>query len=469
MAISKFDSPNQYLIKKYDIAGPRYTSYPSANHFRDNVNDENWKKAVRLNNIKNSDLSLYFHIPFCDTVCYYCACNRIVSANKNAAIPYINSLIDEIELQAKSIEGHRKISQMHWGGGTPTYIDDEDIGRILKSIDQYWERLPDDEGEYSIEIHPARVDSKRIQTLRNLGFNRLSMGVQDFDPAVQISVNRFNSIAEVERLMKSIRLAGYHSVSIDLIYGLPRQTVESFQVTTSQIIDLAPDRISLFNYAHLPERFKTQRQIIASELPNAEEKLNILSQTTQQLEAAGYQYIGMDHFAKPTDELFLAQQRGELQRNFQGYTRAHDTSGNKDLLAFGISSISTIGDHFFQNTKDIKEYTEKLNQGKLPIEKGYVLDRDDRIRRRVIEQLMCYFQIQFSTMEKDFSVDFSKYFSQELTALKAMANDGLLTVNKNEIKIHPKGRQFARRVCMVFDNYLQNGKPEETSKFSRIV
>lgn len=455
---------NTELIQKYDLSGPRYTSYPTALQFHNHVGMEQWHQAIAKSNQHGGPLSLYFHIPFCDTVCYYCACNRIITANKNAAKPYVNNLLIEIEAQADAVDRNRQVEHIHWGGGTPTFMCDEDIAKIMATIRQNFYVLTDDAAEVSIEIHPASVDSKRITTLRRLGFNRLSMGIQDFDPAVQTAVNRFNSVAEVERLVRAARNAHYRSISMDLIYGLPRQSPDSFAYTVEKIIGLDPDRVSLFNYAHMPHLFKTQKQINVDELPESQVKLEILHQSIEQLLAAGYVYIGMDHFAKPDDELAIAQQSGELQRNFQGYS----THKNCDLLAFGVSSISAIGDTIFQNTKTLATYYSLLSLGKIPIERGITLDSDDILRKAVISDIICHFSCDFRAIEKKFDIVFHDYFSEELHHLKIMQNDGLLTLEPHGLSVLPSGRLLVRRICMVFDRYLQQ-ESQLQQRYSRII
>lgn len=464
MGISIDNLWNKELITRYDLAGPRYTSYPTAMQFTDQIGFDQWIQAVNNSNHSAAPLSFYFHIPFCDTVCFYCACNRIVTANKKMAEPYINNLLREIELQSKFIDPSRPIKQMHWGGGTPTWVSDEDIEQVLKTISAHYVMLWD-EGEFSIEIHPASVDSKRMNNLRRFGFNRVSMGIQDFDPQVQRAVNRFNSVAEVERLVRSIREAKYQSVSMDLIYGLPHQSVESFAKTVAKIIDLQPDRISLFNYAHMPERFKTQGKINLESLPEPQEKLSILHRSIEQLTEAGYVYIGMDHFALPDDELTIAQKNGQLHRNFQGYS----THKECDLFAFGVSSISHIDGAFFQNTKDLESYQRQLELEHLPIEKGIYSSADDLIRREVINELICNFKLDFEKISSDFTIDFTNYFAAELAELEPMQADQLLTMDSHGIRIQPQGRMLVRRICMVFDSYIPKTHSSPKQTYSRII
>lgn len=464
MSVSTDNLWNTELINRYDLSGPRYTSYPTAMQFSDKLGGKEWVQAVAHSNQRAAPLSFYFHIPFCDTVCFYCACNRIITANKKVTQPYIQNLLHEIELQSNFIDRSRPVKQMHWGGGTPTFASDEDIAEVIKKISDNFV-FCFDEGEFSIEIHPASVDAKRMHNLRKMGFNRISMGIQDFDPQVQAAVNRFNSVAEVERLMKAIRQSQYQSVSMDLIYGLPHQNVASFAKTIDTVIALQPNRLSLFNYAHMPERFKTQQKIAFNALPEPQEKLAILQRSIEQLSAAGYIYIGMDHFALPGDELTIAQTNGQLQRNFQGYS----THKECDLFAFGVSSISSIGGAFFQNFKGLENYQHCLELDRLPIEKGVYLSDDDHIRRDVINDLICNFKLHFEKINSTFAIDCKDYFKSELEDLKPMQSDGLLEVDDRGIVIRTQGRMLVRRICMVFDKYISNDQNIPQQKYSRII
>ncbi len=457
---------DETLIKRYDLAGPRYTSYPTAPQFKALENDSAWRNAMLQSNQKGAPLSIYVHIPFCDTVCYYCGCNKIVTANKARAEPYLAALHKEIAMQARFVDKGRPLNQLHWGGGTPTYISNQQMTDLMEAIDQHFPLLSDDSGEYSIEIHPQTVDPERMGFLRKLGFNRVSLGVQDFDSNVQQAVNRFNSEAEVESLLEASRALGFQSLSMDLIYGLPRQTEASFNKTLNKIIAMRPNRLSLFNYAHMPHLFKVQNQIDSRELPEPQEKLRILHNSIEQLVAAGYVYIGMDHFALPDDELTLAQERGVLQRNFQGYA----THGNCDLLAFGVSSINCVDNAFFQNHKDINDYQAALDQNQLPLSKGIVMTRDDQVRRHVINRLICQFELDFTEVETQFGIVFRDYFAKELDQLKPLIDDGLGRWLDHGVQILNSGRLLIRRICMVFDAYLQNREELSNSpRYSRII
>jgi len=451
---------NNDLIKKYDKSGPRYTSYPTAIQFSENFTEQDYYQQVKLSNERNTPLSLYFHIPFCDTICYYCGCNKIVTKNRNHAQPYLDALYKELALQGALFKATRVVHQLHWGGGTPTFISHAQMTELMEQTRRHFTLLDDDSGEYSIELDPREVNGSSINLLRKLGFNRISLGVQDFNPKVQQAVNRIQSYKETRDVILAARKNKFHSISLDLIYGLPFQTVTSFNETIDKVLDLEPDRLSVFNYAHLPEMFKTQRQINADDLPSAEDKLAILQQVTNKLINAGYEYIGMDHFAKPTDELAVAQKEGKLYRNFQGYS----TNSDCDLVAMGITSIGKIADSYSQNIKTIKEYTAILDSGQLPVYRGVSLSQDDILRREVINQLICHFELNFRKIENDFSVNFTDYFSAELKQLKEMQDDSLLELTQNKILVLPEGKLLIRNICMVFDIYLKKTAGQKFSK-----
>ena len=466
--MSVSDQPLQWdeaLIQRYNLSGPRYTSYPTAPQFQSGFNQEHWRRAVATGNQHQRPLSLYFHIPFCSTICYYCGCNKIVTANRARAEPYLAALKREITLQAAYVDRTRPVNQLHWGGGTPTYLDDAQMTELMEHIRAEFPLRYDDLGEYSLEIHPQTVTPARLDHLRALGFNRLSFGVQDFDKDVQKAVNRFNDEAEVAELVNTSRALGFQSLNLDLIYGLPKQSCDSFASTLDTIIQLRPDRISLFNYAHMPHLFKSQRQINAAELPEPQEKLRILHNSIEQLQSAGYVYIGMDHFALPDDELCTAQRHGTLQRNFQGYS----THGDCDLLAFGVSSISSLGGVFVQNHKEINAYQNALQNNQLAFDKGLILSRDDLIRRKVINQLICQFELDFKAVENQCAIRFADYFAAELAALERLAEDGLLTLNDAGIKVSNPGRLLIRSVCMIFDAYLKKVEESPQPRYSRII
>jgi len=451
---------NNDLIKKYDKSGPRYTSYPTAIQFTEGFTEEDYFQQVKLSNERNTPLSLYFHIPFCDTICYYCGCNKIVTKNRNHAQPYLDAVYKELKLQGDLFKATRIVKQLHWGGGTPTFISHEQMTELMQQTRRHFTLLDDDSGEYSIELDPREVNAGSINLLRKLGFNRISLGVQDFNPKVQQAVNRIQSFKETQEVILAARKNQFHSISLDLIYGLPFQTEQSFSETVDKVLDLEPDRLSVFNYAHLPEMFKTQRQINSEDLPSAEDKLAILQNVTNKLIDAGYEYIGMDHFAKPTDELAVAQKQRKLYRNFQGYS----TNSDCDLVALGITSIGKVADSYSQNIKTIKEYTAVVDSGKLPVYRGIRLTTDDILRREVINQLICHFELNFKEIESAFEINFSKYFAGELEQINEMQKDSLLELTADRILVLPEGKMLIRNICMVFDIYLKNNKTQRFSK-----
>lgn len=453
-----FDLP---LINRYDKAGPRYTSYPTALELHDSFTNTDYQAHIAKSNATGGPLSLYVHIPFCDTVCFYCACNKIITKNRAHAQPYLNNLCKEIVMQGALFDKNRVVNQLHWGGGTPTFLDYEQMQQLMATIRKNFTLKDDDSGEYSIEVDPRETNLHTVQQLRSLGFNRISLGVQDFDPDVQKAVNRLQSEAQTFAVLKAAREQGFRSTNIDLIYGLPLQTVDSFNKTLDKILHVSPDRFSIFNYAHIPSRFKTQRQINDADLPSPEVKLAILQSVGQRLSDAGYVYIGMDHFAKPDDELAIAQRQGLLHRNFQGYS----THSDCDLIGLGITSIGQVGDAYSQNVKDLDSYDQLIKQGKLPVFKGVALNDDDKLRRAVIMQLICHFELSFARIEQHYAITFADYFADELNALMPMQDDGLVTVNTNGIKVLPAGRLLIRNICMVFDRYLA----QKQQQFSKVI
>jgi oxygen-independent coproporphyrinogen-3 oxidase len=451
------------LIARYDQAGPRYTSYPTAVQFHDGFGADDYAGAARASNATGRSLSLYFHIPFCDTVCFYCACNKVATKDRTLAQPYLDRVYRELAMQSALFDRARVVEQLHWGGGTPTFISREQMSELMAMTRRHFRLLDDDSGEYSIEIDPREADPDSVRLLRSLGFNRMSLGVQDFDPRVQRAVNRIQTEAQTFAVLDAARANGFKSVSIDLIYGLPLQTVEGFAGTLDKIIAASPDRLSVFNYAHLPERFKPQRRIDAAQLPAPAEKLAILRMTGDKLAAAGYVYIGMDHFAKPDDELARAQRDGTLYRNFQGYS----THSNCDLVGIGITSIGMVGPTYAQNVKTLEEYYDRVDAGRLPLFKGLTLTRDDEIRRDVITRLICHFRLRFGDVERRWDIRFGDYFAAELGRLDRMVADELLRVGPEDIEVLPRGRFLIRNVCMVFDAYLRSAAVQQ--RFSRVI
>ncbi|MBT3059558.1 MAG: oxygen-independent coproporphyrinogen III oxidase [gamma proteobacterium symbiont of Ctena orbiculata] len=451
------------LIAKYDQSGPRYTSYPTAVQFHDGFNEDEYKRVAGETNQSGNPLSLYFHIPFCDTVCFYCACNKVATKDRSLAAGYLARIHEEMRLQSELFDSSRLVTQLHWGGGTPTFISHDEMRELVAQTRNYFTLLDDDSGEYSIEIDPREAKGDTIKLLRELGFNRMSLGVQDFDPRVQQAVNRIQSKEETLSVLQKARDEGFRSTSIDLIYGLPFQSVESFSSTLDQILEVDPDRLSVFNYAHLPERFKPQRRINAEELPLPQAKLDILQMTIDKLSAAGYVYVGMDHFAKPDDELVLAQQDGTLYRNFQGYS----THADCDLIGLGATSIGMVGPSYAQNMRGLDEYYQRIDSGRLAVFRGVELNHDDLLRRDVITRLICHFYLPFADVEQRWDLVFNDYFANELESLKEMAADGLLTIDDKAIRVLPKGRLLIRNICMQFDAYL--GSKQSQGSFSKVI
>jgi len=445
----KFDAEK---IKRYNTTAPRYTSYPTAVAFSTDFSEADYLHHAKNSNAHATPLSLYFHIPFCDTICFYCACNKIATKDYSKADEYLDYLYREIDIQAALFDKSRIVEQLHWGGGTPTFLNHQQIADLMAYTRKSFNLLDDDSGDYSIEIDPRSVSSETIKLLREVGFNRFSLGVQDVNDVVQKAVNRIQPIEETKAIIDACRDNNAHSISVDLIYGLPLQTIDSFAETLQRVIELSPDRLSIFNYAHLPHLFKPQRRINESELPPAEDKLVILQQSIQALIDAGYVYIGMDHFAKPDDELAKAQREGSLHRNFQGYT----THADCDLVAMGVSAISNVDHAYSQNDKDINGYYQQIDTKHLPIIRGIASTDEDLIRHQIIQQLSCHFKLDFQRIENEFDIDFAEYFASELKALAVMAYDDLLTLDDKNIKVSETGRLLIRNICMVFDAYQKN-------------
>ena len=453
------------LIKRYDCSGPRYTSYPTAVQFSTDYGDSDYREWADDSNNDPipTDLSLYLHIPFCDTICYYCGCSKIVTKDKDKAPDYLELLKKEIALQGALFDKDRPVSQIHWGGGTPTFLNNEQITDIFNTIKKHFNVRSDDSGEFSIEVDPRTVDEDRIAFLRNAGFNRISFGVQDFDPDVQVAVNRVHTKEQITQVIDAARNNNFDSINIDLMYGLPKQTLASFEKTIQTTIDASPDRIAVYNYAHLPDMFKPQRRINEDELPSAAEKLKILQLTIEKLQQAGYVYIGMDHFAKQSDDLSKAQQQGTLHRNFQGYS----THANCDIVAMGITAISQISDNYSQNVRTVDEYKACIEQGEIPVFRGIELEADDILRREIINQLMCNNNLDIKQIEQRWGIEFEKYFADALPNLQIMTKDGLIIMDKEHIEVTPSGRLLARTICMEFDSYLNKDQPQR--RFSKVI
>lgn len=453
------------VIRRFDINGPRYTSYPTADRFVDTFDAQAYCSWLGRRTIGADDggrpLSLYFHIPFCNTICYYCACNKIITKDHGRSAKYIRYLDKEMTLQTATLAGNRDVIQLHWGGGTPTFLTHDEMKRLMDLTRQHFNLLP--EGEYSIEIDPRKVDRDTVKLLSELGFNRMSVGVQDFDPAVQQAVNRIQTLDETRVVIEAAREFGFKSVSIDLIYGLPLQTAQSFNESLDEMIRLSPDRVSMYNFAYLPKLAKPQRRINETDMPTADQKLVILSTAIQHLIDAGYVFIGMDHFAKPDDELAVAQRQGRLHRNFQGYS----THAEADLLAFGVSSIGKVGPTYSQNYRTLDEYYDCLDRDVLPVMRGLELTTDDLLRRSIIQALMCHFELSIESVEVAHLIDFKSYFAQELTALRELEQGGLVSIDERWIRVLPRGRMLARVVAMAFDKYLRTDR--EQTRYSKVI
>ncbi|MBV1919825.1 MAG: oxygen-independent coproporphyrinogen III oxidase [Pseudomonadales bacterium] len=460
----KLDIWDEEFIKRHDVAGPRYTSYPTALQFHEEFSRQNYLDAVERSNNRKRPLSIYVHLPFCESLCYYCACNKVITKDQDKMRRYLDNLIKEIEFTAEPFAENRPVYQMHWGGGTPTYFDGPQLTELWYQISRHFHLVDPDRGEFSIEIDPRTIDTDKLGLLKGLGFNRLSFGIQDFDEKVQKAINRIQPLSMIEDLVKEARDYQYDSLNFDLIYGLPHQTVSSVNKTIEKVIDLSPDRISLFNYAHLPQRFKSQGQMNEEALPLAGEKLQIMCAASSRLVEAGYVYVGMDHFAKPTDELSIALKNEQLHRNFQGYT----TFKEADLIAVGVSSISQIDNVYCQNSKSIRDYEQALIDGESPIVAGVELTPDDEIRRDVIMSIICHNKLNKAEVESAHGIDFDRYFEPEEKRLAEYADQGLLEVVPFGYQITPKGRLTVRKVCMVFDSYLSE-HAKSGNRFSRII
>src|SRR6476646_7059509 len=449
-------------LRRYDVSGPRYTSYPTADRFVDAFGEAQLRQWLARRNIGGTSqpLCVYVHLPFCDTVCYYCGCNKVVTRDHAKSEKYINSLQKELSLIGPLVGSDGTIRELHWGGGTPTFLAREEMSALMAALDEHFERTH--HTECSIEVDPRRVAPGTMKFLADLGFNRLSIGVQDFDPAVQKAVNRIQSEEVTRRVMEEAREAGFRSVNLDLIYGLPKQTLDSFNRTLDRVLLLDPDRIALYSYAHLPTLFKPQRRIAQADLPTPESKLQIMTLAIGRLTGAGYLYIGMDHFARAGDELALAQARGQLKRSFQGYS-----THPGDLLGFGVSAIGQLGPTYYQNHKELNDYYAALDAGRLPVMRGFELTPDDLVRRALIQALTCHFRVSIESIELSYLIDFRKYFARELPDLHRLERDGLVELSPDWIVVTPKGRLLVRAVCMVFDRYLRERQARDT--YSRVI
>jgi oxygen-independent coproporphyrinogen-3 oxidase len=451
------------LIRRFDGRGPRYTSYPTADRFVEAFGADAYQTWLARRNIGGivRPLSLYLHLPFCSTLCFYCGCNKIVTRDRSKGDTYIKYLHEEIALQAAALSGDAQVQQMHWGGGTPNFFLIEQVAGLMRGLRDHFEFDP--AGEYSIEIDPRSADAAYVAGLAELGFNRMSVGVQDFDPEVQRAVHRVQSEKETLAVIEAARANGFRGVNVDLIYGLPKQTLVGFEHTLDRVIEAAPDRIAVYNYAHIPSLFKPQRRIREDDLPSPDTRLKLLTLAIRRLTGAGYQYIGMDHFAKTDDGLAVAQRQGRLHRNFQGYS----THADCDLLALGVSAIGNVGPTYSQNFRTLDEYYSCLDRGELPVMRGLELSADDLLRRAAIGTLMCHFALTKQSLAIAYLIDFDKYFASELAELREFEQLGMVELDDFEIRITPKGRLLVRNICMVFDRYLR--QDQERRRYSRVI
>ena len=453
------------LIRRFNKLGPRYTSYPSADRFHTQFSNADYiaQLQARAANPTPAPLSVYVHLPFCASLCYYCACNKVVTKDRSRSAVYLQYLEKELALLSQYMPEQQLTTQLHLGGGTPTFLSQDELAQLMQMLRKYLQFTPD--AELGIEIDPRTIDAPGMQFLASLGFNRTSLGVQDFDAAVQQAVHRVQPLAMVQQALQASREHGFESVNFDLIYGLPKQTLASFDATLSQVIALAPDRIALYNYAHLPSRFKPQRRILEADLPSAEQRLQIFMLSLRRLLDAGYQYIGLDHFAKPDDSLAKAMHGASLHRNFQGYT----TQAECDLLALGVSAIGKLGNTYSQSLRSLDDYYAALDAGQLPLEKGFLLSQDDILRRHVIMDLMCCKTLDFAAIQQEFGIDFRQYFAPEIARLEEFVALGLITLDDKQLAITPRGRMFVRAVAMVFDDFLNRSNLSSGATYSKVI
>lgn len=455
-------------IRQYDLSGPRYTSYPTAAEFHHGFVDEDYCAAAHRRLGSEAPLSLYVHVPFCTSPCFYCGCNRVITRSPGIGETYLRHLEIEIARQAPLFPDRGPVRQLHFGGGTPTFLNAGQLGRLMQSLDRHFGLAVDDAREFSIELDPRAVDEGTMTGLARLGFNRYSIGIQDFDPLVQHAINRRQSFEQTQSVIEQARRHGARSVSVDLIYGLPRQTVLSFELTLDQVIGLAPDRISAYSYAHLPQLFRAQNHIRESELPDPGQKLALLQCTVERLQDAGYVYIGMDHFARPGDELARALEDGSLQRNFQGYS----THGGSDLVGLGMSAISQVGDCYSQNSRTLDGYYAALDAGGLPVLRGCRLSADDQLRREVIQSILCQGALDYAAIGRRHGIDFRRYFADALETLQGPAADGLVELGEERLRVTPVGRFLLRVIAMPFDAYLRGIRApaaETRNRYSKVI
>ncbi len=456
------------LLRHLDTNGPRYTSYPTADRFHEQYTPAHYERALAARAAlcrvdAAPPLAIYVHIPFCESVCYYCACNKVVTRHHEWAGAYLDALGREIGLHARALGSRQRVTQLHFGGGTPTFLSDAELSRLTAAIGLAFDIAPD--AECSIEVDPRTATPDRLQHLADLGFGRISFGVQDFDDEVQQAVHRVQPFEQVRALIHSAREIGFASINVDLIYGLPKQRSDNFARTIARVVALAPDRIALYGYAHLPERFKPQRRIVSADLPDGAARLGMLSHAIETFVAAGYDYIGMDHFARPDDALAVAKREGRLHRNFQGYT----TQPECDLLGLGISAIGRVGATHAQNAKTLDAYYHAINEGRFATVRGVELDADDLVRRKIIMDLMCLGRLDFSDVRAKFGVDVNTHFAAELQRLQALQSHGLVALSDDAVDVTARGWYVVRTAAMVFDRYLSTHSSVSRDRFSRVV
>lgn len=453
------------LISRYGGQGPRYTSYPTAVQFGSEFSAADYEREALLSNQDPipGPLSIYIHIPFCHSLCYYCGCSKLVTRHPERAESYLQKLLEEVRLQGKLFDQDRKVGQLHMGGGTPTYFDNQQLERLMAGLSESFQLVGDGSQEYSIELDPRTVDAERLHRIADSGFNRISLGVQDFDEQVQKAINRVQPVELTLDLIREAPSTGIESVSVDLIYGLPLQTPDSFSRTLDVMIEARPDRLAIYSYAHMPLLFRAQRLIRSEDLPDPAMRLEILQLIVSRLTAAGYVYIGMDHFALPGDELCLAMKGGCLQRNFQGYS----TRAGWDLIGMGSSAISKVGSCFSQHVKSVQQYNQSLDAGRLPVERGLMLSAEDHLRAQLIQRIMCGGRLDYRQLDEEYSIDFRRKFATEIAALEKLDKDGLVELHADYLQVTGKGRFLLRSIAMVFDAYLQHG--DNRKRFSKIV
>lgn len=451
------------LLKRYDQSGPRYTSYPTADRFVEAFDGTAYRRQLEHRDLGGMvrGLSLYVHVPFCSNICFYCGCNKIITRDHGRSAKYLRYVAKEAAMVAAAVAGNRQLCQFHIGGGTPTFLAPEELQRLMDILASHFVFASD--GEYSIEIDPRSVAPGTIGMLAHLGFNRMSVGVQDFDPAVQKAVNRIQDESLTRAAVAEGRAAGFKSINLDLIYGLPKQNVIAFSHTIDRVIDIDPDRIALYGYAHLPQVFKPQRRIAEADLPDAETRIDMMTLAIRRLTAAGYVYIGMDHFAKPGDELAVAQRQGRLHRNFQGYS----THAECDLIALGVTAIGAVGPTYVQNRRTLDEYYDHLDAGLFPVLRGIELSADDLVRRALIQSLMCHGSVAIESLEIAHLIDFKRYFAEELVDLRTFIEDGLVELDDEWLAVTPRGRLLVRAISMVFDRYLRTQRRAAT--YSKVI